>query len=194
VAYVLGELPDTDAATLEDHLRQGCARCAERVAWLRRVTDLMQGDDSTDPPPSVLSQAAAIFPRQSLPGRRHLLHKLVAALLFDSRHAQPAYGLRGGPAAERQLLFSAPGVDVDLHVRPGDGEGEFVLMGQVLTEEADLAQVAGAEVVLRRGRRQVLARRTDSLGEFAFSRLPPGQYSLRIRLPSQEIDLPGVDL
>lgn len=196
VDFALGQLGDDEAALLQTHLASGCRRCQREVRWLRAVTGIMAADNLVEPPAWLSRRAVNLFAQRYTPAAAEpsFAKRIAACLLFDSQLAMPAAGLRTGGPAERQLLYRAADLDIDLHIKPGEREAEFSIIGQMLPMAGDLAAVAGVEVQLLRGHRRVLVKTTDSLGEFTFGRLTPGKYGLRIRLPDQEVDLVGIDM
>jgi hypothetical protein len=126
-------------------------------------------------------------------GLRQALRRVAAALRFDSRGVAAAAGLRGSLAETRHLLFSAKGRDIDLRLVPS-GEG-FDLSGQVLgPDEGGEVALAGH---LRAGGPPPASTRhapIDPLGEFHLDAIDEGTYVLTLRLGSDEIVLPPIEM
>lgn len=123
--------------------------------------------------------------RANAPG---LLQRVLAALVFDSAQAPAlALGIRAGAAVARQLVFSAPGVDVDLRIAAAD-DGALRLSGQVLGVDGP-AQVrvfaAGAPV-----HEQPL----DGQGQFRLPPLTAARCTIHLVLAGSAVELPPIEL
>lgn len=175
-------------AEVEAHV-DACARCAEQVARLTRLTVLMRTDESADAPRDVLASAVGLFRARGAgrPGVRSLVERLVATLTFDSSRVAPAFGVRSsGPASDsRQLIFNAGPHDIDLRLaRRASG---WSISGQVLGE------CAGGSVRAEGDAGEAAAELND-LCEFALPELPEGSYSLLLTLPGVEVEVQGIEL
>ncbi len=146
------------------------------------------------------SRTEAVAARPAASPLRQMLHKVVAALRFDSASVAPAAsGLRGAwggamaTADVRHLLFSAKGRDIDLRVSPGDGGCS--LSGQVLgPDEGGRVELAGH---LRAGSPPPPPTRhagIDLLGEFHVDDIVPGTYVLTLFVGRDPIVLPPIDI
>lgn len=148
-----------------------------------------------DAPPHVVRRALEIWRRQAPAPQpvQPLLRRWVAVLSFDSWAAAPvAAGMRALPSEVRQMLFSAQGRDIDLRVAP-QNEG-FALSGQLLGPfaegQVDVAS-AGSQGERAAPRHSVPF---DALGEFRIDGVPRGTYLITVRLGSEEIELPPIDV
>lgn len=182
VDLVEGRMPADEQARSQSHL-SGCPRCGADYAWLRRVIDLMRTDGSEDAPPHVVARAARLLrPRSEAPlvGVRHWF----ATLRFDSAQVPSVVGVRAGQPAERQLLFSAGELDLDLRVTPADAQ--WVVSGQVLGQEVDghveLAGPGAARAPL------------NELSEFKLPPVAAGTYMLTLRSADFEIVIEGLEV
>ena len=91
------------------------------------------------------------------------------------------------PADTRHLLFSAMGRDIDLRIAPA--EELFALSGQILgPDEAGRVEVNAAGSADKR------VASIDDLGEFRVDGLPKGTYLLTLRMGSDEIALPPIEV
>lgn len=118
------------------------------------------------------------------------LRQWAAVLSFDSWVAPAsALGLRSIGSPTRHLLYSARGRDIDLRITPtADG---FVLVGQVLGPDCSgSVELAGTGD----SPQPVRAAALDDLGEFRISGLPRGVHLLTLRVGSDAIVLPPIDL
>jgi anti-sigma factor RsiW len=188
VDLVEGRLAASERRTVEAHVA-ACARCAERVARLERVTGLMRTDASVDAPRRLVADAVALFrARGAGPARApSLVERIVATLTFDSSRLAPAFGVRSSAPTpdSRQLIFSAGPRDIDLRLaRVGDA---WAISGQVLGE------CAGGRVRVEGASREASVELND-LCEFALPSLPAGSYRLVLQLPEAEVELPEIDL
>lgn len=68
IDYAHGELRGQPEAELERHLRSGCARCNDALAWLIATLRTMRTDDSRDPPPALVQGLETMFARSSQRG------------------------------------------------------------------------------------------------------------------------------
>lgn len=148
---------------------------------LQQVILMMRSDRTNDAPRDVLTAAINIFSQE-----RRGLRRIVALLTFDSRNAGPAFGVRSLPTASRQMLYSAEEIDLELRITVQNDE--CILAGQVIGEgcaegHVEISGVAG--------------RSTASLNEiceFTLPPIPPGNYSLTVRMLDREIEIPELEL
>jgi len=161
-----------------------CGACAADMAWIKRVIELMRSDRSEDAPPMLVARAKQLF-RAPNARRASALRRVVAALIFDSALTPLVYGMRAGAPAGRQMIYGAEDFSVDLRVAPiGRLWG---LSGQLLGDEGmQSAELSGAP-----GTAQAAL---NDLSEFSFPPVPPGQYTLTLRLSDLDIEIPDLQL
>jgi anti-sigma factor RsiW len=182
VDLVEGRMPADEQARSQSHL-SSCPRCGAEYDWLRRVIDLMRTDDSQDAPPHVVARAARLL-RTQPEAPQVGLRQWFAALHFDSAQLPSAVGVRAGQPTERQLLFTAAGLDLDLRVTPADAQ--WVVSGQVLGQDV------GGHVELKGpGATQAPL---NELSEFRLSPVAAGTYRLTLRLADFEIVVEGLEV
>jgi hypothetical protein len=181
VDLVEGRLSPEEQAQLRTQI-VGDARANADVRWLERVVAAMRRDAAWDeePPVEVVARAVALFPWQSSSGQLKPLERLRALLHFDSLHVPQPVGVRSGQPAERQLLFTAGELSVDLRIAPSGAL--WSLAGQVLGPapgggEAALSGPAAAETAL------------NELNEFTLPPVPAGDYTLTLRLADIEVEV-----
>jgi len=159
-----------------------CSTCDDTLRHLRQLILMMRSDTVADAPRDVLMSAIAIFPTE----RRLPLPRIIATLIFDSRNAGPAFGMRSLHTTSRQLLYAAQHTDLDLRITIQNEE--CVVAGQVLREgcAGGLVEISGtsgsAEASL------------NELCEFTLPAIPLGNYSLRVRMQDVEIEIPKLEL
>ena len=136
----------------------------------------------TDAPRDVLLGAIHIFP----PPRQPPLPRIIATLIFDSRQAGPAFGMRSIHTTSRQLLYEAQQTDLDLRITIQNEE--CVVAGQIMREGCaeGLVEISGATGSAEAS--------LNELCEFTLPAIPVGQYSLRVRMLDLEIEIPELEL
>ena len=159
-----------------------CSTCHDTLRGLQQMVLMMRSDRTYDAPRDVLSSAINIFSQE----KRVPLRRIVALLTFDSRNAGPAFGVRSLPAASRQMLFSAEEIDLELRITVRNDE--CILAGQVIGEgcaegHVEISGVAGRSTTTM-----------NEVCEFTLPPIPPGNYSLTVRMLDREIEIPELEL
>lgn len=173
------------AAEALEHLAT-CSRCAMELQTLQQTIGLMRSDDVEDAPADLIKYAKNLFRSEVAAREPSLLTRVVAALTFDSLTAKPAFGLRSGASAGRQLVYSTEMADIDLRVSPQSGEWEIA--GQILGPRQ-----ARGKVDLESESFSVSADLSE-LAEFGFQSVPSGIYTMFVHLPELEIEIPSLQL
>lgn len=159
-----------------------CSACDEILRRLQQLILMMKTDAVEDAPRDALLSAINIFSAERQPP----LQRIVASLIFDSRNAGPAFGMRSLHTASRQLLYSAQHADLDLRIMIHNEE--CIVAGQVIRDACvgGLVEISGpsgsAEAPL------------SELCEFKLPAIPVGNYSLSIRMLDVEIEIPELEL
>ncbi len=195
IDYLDGRLANEEADRVAAHLASECTHCAPTRDWYVTVRQAASADDSTAPPPWTLKRAIKIFGEKgSRPRLVERLGRAVASLVFDS-FAQPALlGVRSTETANRQLLYHAGDYSIDLQVAQLE-EARTDVRGQILREgEERFESVAGLKIELLRGGVQGQETLTGETGEFAFERLEPGEYDLRLETGDLSITVYGLSV
>ncbi len=150
-----------------------------------------------DAPPGLIGAAIALWPATPLVAladvARSALRVIHAVLSFDS-WARPAVGLgmRALPSATRHLLFSAQGRDIDLRISPA--ADHFALSGQILgPDESGVVELA-MQTEQHPAATDAHMATLDELGEFRLVGVPGGTYRMTLRVGSDEIVLPPIDV
>ncbi len=144
-----------------------------------------------DVPPALHAAALAQWPGAGaalVALAQGVLSHVVAVLRVDSwAQGAVALGMRGGRAPTRHLLFSAEGRDIDLRIAPEDGA--FTLAGQILGPDE------AGEVEVRMADGGVLHRAAlDGFGEFRIPGVARGTYQVLLRLGTEAVQLPPVEV
>jgi hypothetical protein len=161
-----------------------CDICADAQRQLEKAISLMRARDLEDAPRPAIAQVIGLFKPRAKQSTS-LLERLVALLKFDSQQMMPAYGVRSGAAAERQLLFTAG--ERELHLQIAGVSDEWVITGQILGD----CQSGEVEI-----KNPLVTRHTslNELCEFTLPSIPAGSYALTLRLNNIEIEVPNLDL
>ncbi len=159
-----------------------CSACDDMLRRLRQLVIMMRTDTAADAPRDVLMSAISLFS----PQRKRPLPRFIATLIFDSRKAGPAFGMRSLRMTSRQLLYSAPQADLDLRVAIQNEE--CVVAGQVIRDgcAGGLVEISGATGTAEAS--------LNELCEFKLPAIPVGNYSLRVRMSDVEIEIPELEL
>ena len=171
-----------------------CAQCADEMSKVESLVQLMRDDTSVDAPRDVLAYAVNIFQGRKLKSALHraeprssFVKRIVAALSFDSFDRAPAFGVRSGPGAARQLLYSAGDHDVELRIHQQEDD-RWAIAGQVLGEHC-----AGGEIILL-GEDVSQSTRLNEQCEFALPAVPRGTYELLVKLGDVEVEVPRLQM
>lgn len=183
IDYQRKKLPLRRMRQIEDHLANACDRCREELEWLGKVSKVISSDDLRQPSPTSLEKAIELFGSKTREIRR-----LVARLMLDSRRTPRYQGVRTGGTKSAYLVYRAEGVNVDLALRPGRGEGRMIL-GQVMPDEGDILDIQSVEVKLLEKERMVTFTRTNPLGEFVFDDIPRGTYGVKVDWGASELEI-----
>jgi hypothetical protein len=134
--------------------------------------------------------AAAVQPGGLVAAAGAMLRRVLAELSFDSwGETASAHGMRSLRAPTRHLMFSAAERDIDLRLIPGPQA--FSIAGQVLgPDDAGSVELAARDTGGAPGHRTQI----DALGEFRFDSVAPGSFVMTLRLGTDEIVLPPLDL
>ena len=184
LADIADEQSHAAAKSLE-HLAT-CSHCAKELQTLRQAIGLMRIDNVEDAPASLIKNAKAMFRGRGANREPSRLARVLAALTFDSLTAKPAFGLRSGVSAGRQLIYSTEMADIDLRVSSQSGEWEIA--GQILGS----SQSAGK--VNLEGDNFSASADVNELAEFGFQSVPSGIYTMFVHLPELEIEIPLLQL
>jgi len=159
-----------------------CSACDDMLRRLRQLVIMMRTDTAADAPRDVLMSAISLFS----PQRKRPLPRIIATLIFDSRQAGPAFGMRSLRMTSRQLLYSAHQADLDLRIAIQNEE--CVVAGQVIRDgcAGGLVEISGATGTAEAS--------LNELCEFRLPAIPVGNYSLRVRMSDVEIEIPELEL
>lgn len=180
-----GRTPAALPADARSHLTS-CESCSNELARLEQTVQLMRADESEPAPPDALAYVLNLFRQRAAAPEPSRLRRVLAALSFDSAQLAPAFGVRSGGTAARQLLYNAGENDLDVRVAPA-GEGSWVVTGQLLGPCAEgRVELSGAGLTA--------AAALDEHCEFALPAVAEGTYTLRVSLPEAELEVTELEL
>lgn len=164
-----------------DHVAAGCGECARAVALWRRVAESMRAVAGEGPPPrEAVLRAESIFAPPANPAPRPGPFPILAELRFDSlRRPQPA-AARSCTVAERHLLYSVRGFDIDMRIRIS--RGGLSLSGQILPDEGGFVDPSRLQVRHHGPEGRTASLAVTEYGEFGARELRSGEQVLEIVL------------
>jgi hypothetical protein len=161
-----------------------CSHCAPQLEWLQRVIGLMR-DDYEEPPARVAVDSARAFEMYRLSPSPSLPRRVMATLRFDSTQQPLSVGRRSGAGAERQLVFTAESLDLEVRITPSGSLWE--VSGQVINDDArGLATLKSAAGEVRAPLNEV--------SEFLLTLVPAGGYTLILQLTTATIEIPRLEI
>ncbi len=189
--YVVGCLVRKEREEFEAHLKAGCQSCELSLNWYRSLSMALQQDQAFEPPESSVKSVLNAF-RLRKPETVNLV-SMVAKVLFDS-FAQPLMvGVRQPVLTERQVLYQAGEMQLDLKIEKTNEENEHLIIGQLIPPEGAASSINAFKVLLREGERVVQSTYSNELGEFIFHVVPRKSYDMEILLAdSKKIFLTGI--
>lgn len=163
-----------------------CELCRQQAGLLTKMVRLMRNDPVTAAPAGALEWAAELFRTRAARPQAPLLKRLVASLVGELTPLNPAFGERSAAAGLQQFLYRAEAHEIDVQILPH--EQGWQVLGQILGPHATggAAELQGPETAA-----QALL---NELQEFAFEPLPAGAYTLWLRWPDREIEVPDIVL
>lgn len=184
--FLTVKLSPQERRRVEAHLAT-CTICFDQLALLRRSKGMTAAADFVAPPLDLEQRAAAAL--HHFQARQTERVQTVAYICTQDR--QPAVGFRGTPS-EHQTLYTTDRHDIDIRQSFDQAVNRFVLHGQILPLEDQSNPLAGIEVRLVNMANLERLRITNSVGEFTFSYVPEGLYSLVIPLVQEDIILKSI--
>lgn len=190
--FVAGCLSGQLLDEFQTHLKVGCEACAASVEWYRQLSILLEKDLAYEPPEDSIQSIVNAF-RLKKPETVNLV-SVVAKVLFDSFLQPLPAGVRQPVLAERQVLYQAGEMQLDLKIEKTNEENEHLIIGQLIPQESAGPQAVNAfKTVLREGDQVIQSTYSNELGEFVFHVVPKKSYDLEILLTdSKKIFLMGV--
>ncbi len=172
VDLVEGRLPPAEQDSSAAHLAT-CSHCREEFAWAEHTLHLMRSDAAQRLDERAVAGLIGQFvSRQAQRRSRRLIE---AALRFDSLRPQPSSGVRAPAPFERQLLFEAEDLTLDLRV---------VTAGALCEVSGQVLGAAEFGYVVLEGPGEPVQASLNHLYEFKLPPVPPGNYVITLELPA----------
>ncbi len=188
-----GRLSAPEEGLAREHIIE-CDLCSLLYSRLEQLIRIMQEDTSEDAPARAISGAFRVYdeylqvkkPRPE--DRRSFVQRLKAVLRLDSAGLSPLYGTRSADtSAERQMLYTAGDIDFDIRIALGDDDN-WLLSGQIFDS------LAGGELELEGHENKTFKAALDQNFQFSFPPVPSGDYKLRLRSATIEVEIPEITL
>jgi len=183
IDYLEDRLRAEEAAEVSLHLVR-CDECQRSLTLARQFLTNMRGQNLEQPRAGLLRRAIAAFRQQQQRSPHRAQQR--GDLRYDNWQDHLLAGARGLPG-EHQLLYQASGYDVDLQITHDPASQSYVLRGQILTTVQPQAAMEGSAIRLTDGETVERGALADHLGQFQFSLLPQGAYTLTIT--AEAVDL-----
>ena len=149
---------------IRTHLDGSCADCEQRLRLWSRMRDFAIRESCNEPSAGAVRLMKAAF--GAVPVKARQTMREVATLVFDSFCQVPLGGVRSSAAAaERQLLYRAGSLMIDMKLQTSSNAGHFALIGQVLSSD-DAIAMDELPVHLLSGAAQLASTCTNRFGEF----------------------------
>jgi len=158
---------------------QGCKDCAKILDHWRELRSGLKRSHLRSAPSEDLRHAEHIFPSAPESGGSKL-RRLFATLVFDSFLQTALAGTRGSGASRQLVLRSEILV---IHIKVWGERGHRQLMGQLMLHTNDRFREKVQCHLLQEGKK-LETTTVEELGEFHFTRVPDGDVTLEIDLPT----------
>lgn len=168
VDFARGVVGEEVTAKMQQHLKEGCAKCLKNIEIWRHVMKFAEKEAQYTPPESSIRVVEASFALRQLMSARTEKFEL-AMLIFDSSQIKTvAAGVRGSHASARQLLYKSGSVCIDMRMQPKPGSDSVVLMGQLLDSSRPAHGIGDVQVSLLCEGDTLSRKTTNQVGEFEF--------------------------
>ena len=190
-----GRLPPEEAQALAERLEIAGSATRADLDWLHLFQQARQSIQSASPPSSVRAtlqeRFAAYAETRQPPG---LFQRLLAMLTFDSRLQPVTPGLRSvaDDTDQRQLIYTSEAAEVAVTLQPTLPDKNFTLTGQIFPLKDTPADAFSVQLLM--AAREVGLVAADELGEFTFTNLPTGEYSMVVSAGDFEVVIPSIHL
>jgi hypothetical protein len=188
--FARGVIPEQDRAAMEAHRAAGCRQCESTLSLVNQVAASMRADAASPVPADAVRWVKALASMQT-PSRSRL-SRIVAELVFDSRLAPAAVGVRGDDQAAHHMVYAAGAFDLALRVEQEPGAAAVTLVGQLTNREEPQAPVAKAPVLVMARTAVVAHTLSNRFGEFQVEYPPTPRLRLCVTVDPafRRIELP----
>jgi hypothetical protein len=182
VSYFDQLLEPSERERVQSHLAQcqPCRRRLQEIQWLLQDIPWSKRDA---PSPDLISRAAAAF-RHRKPATPQQTY--LAAL--DQSYLSSGVGVRGGSSSADRLYVAGP-FEVSVQTTLERPDATWSLRGQFLSTQLQVKDLEGIWLTLSRTDHKERLGLTGRFGEFGFSQLMPGTFSLQAAAGSYEVKI-----
>jgi hypothetical protein len=185
-----GRVSTDTAHDLHVQLADADARTQRDAAWLQAFTAARAQVTLISPPADLHASLLQVYRPSPLTG---LLRQVQALLTFDSAaQMAPMAGVRSAETRSRQMIFACDMAEVAMTVRPSRQADRLDVNGQVFPR--DLPSVDALVVQIARADDLLDISLTNDVGEFSFTELPPGAYTLSMSAGDNEVAIEQFDV
>lgn len=180
--FARGVVSSAGRSDMQKHLDAGCRQCEKEAGFWKHVVEVAKRRVEPEPPQSTVRQAKAMLANMRL-GTSEPAGPTVARLVFDSRSAPLAVGVRSEASTSRQLLFSTSEHRIDVRLEPQITSDRVSIIGQILDTRNPSNVNVNVPISLFSGRKLLAKTQTNDLGEFEFACDLERRLELRAVLP-----------
>ncbi len=166
-------------AEMEQHLAQGCARCAQALDLWKSVLEMARQEERFEPPANAVRCAKALYGAVA-PAKAGKLSLRIARL---AGFGQPALeGVRGAAPAASHFLFQEGALMLDMYMQPQPGSEVVSMVGQLLDSTRPDKRFENQPVTVMRESNALASTTTNEFGEFRVEFKPAEDLLLTIEL------------
>lgn len=190
--FARGLSEPAEKVRLQQHLAEGCERCAHALAVWARVVERSGQEAAYEPPADALAQAKAHFALYRPSG---LVERAAArvSLIFDSLRQPVLAGVRAAGPSPRHLLYKAGRYLIRLQVESQPGAQRLLVVGQIVDESTPKTTLHNLPVSLLSEEQTLDRTLTNNLGEFELTSDPSESLRLSVGIPEiGTLTLPGL--
>lgn len=199
--FANGQLDIEMREDVDKHLSQLCSDCHEKIAWYKKAFAALNAPLKKGPD-RLKAKAHAIF-KNSIYARPYLPGFIFTTMTYDSMQMSGMLQTRSlltesnesirrmifradfssqSSALESEYFQSQTGFDIDIEIQQLSYRGNFTVRGQILFEQ-DIEEMTHPFYLdlFFMGKEHVQAATANQYGEFVFSQIVEGYYTLQIK-------------
>lgn len=188
-----GRLPEAEARAVEGRLEAADEDTRADAGWLRSFSRVTGGVVIEDPPAGQRAELARAFEAYAEGRRRPAsFRRLTATLSFGGGGVAGVRAAASQEESQGQLVYTTEAADIAINLRRRPESGKLDLDGQIFPNDGE--EPGGFDVQILTGTDELAVTTTDELGEFAFEKVPPGEYQILVSSEEVEILISPVEL
>lgn len=194
VDWVEGRLTPEMAERVAQLVAQADVETQTTVAWIRAMNRSRHFGALATPSPAAKAKALAALSQVRQGQQPNLLQRLVAAL--QPAQSPRLVGTRTGAikAGHRRVSYVAAEIEIVLEIESRRQDEQFDLTGQLFANDETIWADMRAQLIRDSDGAAIAETLIDDLGEFTFTAIPAAPYTVLLRTPHREIELPAVHL